>query len=1133
MQRAAFAGSLSAVRGLAPLLTLALWRSTSGLKMLVLLGAGVFVAATLLAAAPIYARAMADLGLTFAIRDELAGRERTRVEFRQVPLQTAEGETLRAAVEQRIDERLGWFRADQSRSIRLGLFSAYHEGEADRRGAPLGMPQSFAGYESHVQLTEGRLPETTAPGEPIEVAMSQRAARDGRFRLGETFELREAFDNCVRSIQVEPFPPPPPPCDNSIAFTYAQRVTLVGIIEPLDEADPFWTAPLAQVFPSFILQIDGAGPVLPMFTTEATLLDNFGATHPGYLVDVAWSVYANTEALNRANVDRAAADLRGLYTELEPYGAYAFSPLRDTLESFGDTADYQQTPLTILLLQITGIALFYVGLIAAIVVERQSQEIALLRSRGATLPQIALLYALQGLVIGVPAVILAPWLAAAATALLGLTPTFHDVSNGDLLPVTMVPLAYPLAILGVVLSLVALLVPVMAVAARGSLAVRRAESRPGRSVIQRYYLDLVLAGGAILLLVELRQRDSVFTPSSTGGVSSDPLLLASPALAIAAAAALILRFNPLLLRLLSWFARSVPAPALSLGLWQLVRNSGQYTRLALLLMMAVAVGTFAASYTTTAEASYRDRANHLAGADLRAGSSSAATRTFDPAVVEPAALALPGVERATAVIRTTAGVATAGSSASNFQLLGIDPATAPDLLWSRDDYADAPLARVLRRVAPGAGGVGLAIPVGSTELSVRVRPNEDMEGVIVRAGIRGAGGAYRTIDLGELVPGTDWQELRGPLVPSFGKIVEPPFELLALTFSNPTSRSAERYISFDDITAIGPGGPVLIEGFEAGGAWTTFPDRTPTVDRFEILPDAAATGAAGGRYAFRPGPSNELRGIYLNNFLTPLPIVVSDSFLARTGATVGSAAMLVVNLDTLVPVVIVDHFALLPTTTTAAGPVIVIDRDALTRWSELSDHLGTPRVGPAEIWFDLAEGADEAALTAALIEPPFRLDRAVSRSAELERANRNPLIAAGGSGILALAFVAVLGLVGAALITQLLASVARRRVELAVTRALGLSRGQVVRMLALEYGVVVVTGVIAGVVLGLFVSGQMLSFLEVTQSGARVEPPFELKTEWLVVAGAAVLVAASCVAALVVVARDLSRPNEAAALRAE
>ena len=100
-------------------------------------------------------------------------------------------------------------------------------------------------------------------------------------------------------------------------------------------------------------------------------------------------------------------------------------------------------------------------------------------------------------------------------------------------------------------------------------------------------------------------------------------------------------------------------------------------------------------------------------------------------------------------------------------------------------------------------------------------------------------------------------------------------------------------------------------------------------------------------------------------------------------------------------------------------------------------------------------------------------------------------------------------------------------------RALGLSKGQVLRMLAFEYALVVVLGVIVGVVLGLVVGRQMLSFLNVTETGGRVVPPFVLQTRWSVVAVGVAGVLLIFGGALAFAVRVLAGTSDAQALRTE
>ena len=183
------------------------------------------------------------------------------------------------------------------------------------------------------------------------------------------------------------------------------------------------------------------------------------------------------------------------------------------------------------------------------------------------------------------------------------------------------------------------------------------------------------------------------------------------------------------------------------------------------------------------------------------------------------------------------------------------------------------------------------------------------------------------------------------------------------------------------------------------------------------------------------------------------------------------------------------------------------------------------------MWLDLAPGADRAPIIEALDELGLR--RIVDQEATLESVRSNPLIAASGTGILSVSFVATLALVAVALLVSLWMAIQRRRVEFAVLGAIGLTRRQVMAVLGLEYAIVGAVGVAAGVLVGQFVGRRMLSFLDVTEAGLPVEPGFVLQTEWTFVIVGAAAVAAVFAVALVATVQALSRTSDAAVLRTE
>ena len=120
---------------------------------------------------------------------------------------------------------------------------------------------------------------------------------------------------------------------------------------------------------------------------------------------------------------------------------------------------------------------------------------------------------------------------------------------------------------------------------------------------------------------QLDRRGSLVTEGFFGEQSVDPVMLLTPAFFILTVGIVFLRLFPLVLRLLAWVVARAQGAAILIGMWQLVRNPVHYSRLVLLLMLATAVGMFAASFGATLDRSYADRACLRVRRRLRASTS--------------------------------------------------------------------------------------------------------------------------------------------------------------------------------------------------------------------------------------------------------------------------------------------------------------------------------------------------------------------------------------------------------------------------------------------------------------------------------------------------------------------------------
>src|SRR6185436_3898941 len=112
---------------------------------------------------------------------------------------------------------------------------------------------------------------------------------------------------------------------------------------------------------------------------------------PGIPAEFRVTHFADIRRLNSANIGRVRDDIARLRDRLEAIGATANSGMEAPLRDFQGRADFNQIPLLLLLIQVVDIAIYYVLLVSTLLVERRSEEIAMLRSRGASVGQVVML----------------------------------------------------------------------------------------------------------------------------------------------------------------------------------------------------------------------------------------------------------------------------------------------------------------------------------------------------------------------------------------------------------------------------------------------------------------------------------------------------------------------------------------------------------------------------------------------------------------------------------------------------------------------------------------------------------------------------------------------------------------------
>ena len=526
-------------------------RLTDDWKLLLAIFAGVSIAATLLAGAPIYVATLERQGINTAI-------DRADQSFLNI-FTAASHITLSRAEIDRTEQALGDAIADNIPTIYRGRerylkTSTFLVGTQDnpfperlRTGdetlVSRGYFQYMSNLEDHVTFTQGRMASDSVTWEgdipKVEAVVGADSISAFDVDLGHTVQFAPSMSGPTR-VAVE----------------------IVGFIEPTDPTEEFWQqnpnlflnpAPLEEL-PDVGVEINPEEPPLAIFVTHEALVEGVGKAYPGTQVTSNWFVFIDKEGLKTWSKDETRTRIAKMESDvsLAMSGSAVFTGITTMLNRFERRSFFTSVPLLLLLVVMTITVLYYILMMVSYLVTSREPDVALLRSRGVSSWHLARIYALEGLAITLIAVAIAPFLAGAAIALAGKLPYFEQITLGEFLPVSFGWL--PLAVAaGTGLLCLAIYVVPGVVGARSGLIVHRLRSSrpPSAPFFQRYYVDvgLMVIGG--LVFWELFSRGQVVSGGLFDHARVNEALLFAPVLLLTVVALLFMRFFPLIVRYFS------------------------------------------------------------------------------------------------------------------------------------------------------------------------------------------------------------------------------------------------------------------------------------------------------------------------------------------------------------------------------------------------------------------------------------------------------------------------------------------------------------------------------------------------------------------------------------------------------
>ncbi len=685
------------------ILRIALRRLWSQRVLMFCLGLGLLAAVALSASIPLYADAAQSRVLQAALADKAAGRPPYAFLFRYIGAWHGAVEwdayaPADAYLTNQAANALGLPLTALVRHVRTENLSLFADaGDATRYDRQQPLAWASIGFISdlaeHIELLEGGLPaDAAADADAVDVLVSAALADKLGLQAGERYVLFGRTDAAAIPVRV------------------------AGVWVPRDPAEAFW-----------FYQPRAFDEVL--FVREATFRDRLAPALRGEVGQAVWYLIFDGSGLRAGQVDAFLARLAALQARLAgllPNSSLDASPA-DALRSYRQANSTLTLQLTLFSLPLLALALYFIGLTGGMVVRRQQGEIAIWRSRGASAGQVLAVYAVERLLLGLPAVGLGLWLGRALAGWLGGVRSFLALGLPAISgqpPVLLNTTAGLFALAAGLAGAAASLLPALSASRHTIITYKWAQARAlRRPWWQRGFLDLALLLAPLYGYYVLRRQGALTLPGLNGPGAdpfSNPLLFLTPVLFCYALALLSVRLYPLVLAGLAALAERLPGVTALLALRQLARVPAGYIGPLALLILTLSLAAFTASMALTLDTSLADQAYYRAGADLRLaelGENTAETPVGGPGLggqIAPAAvraeaqwvflpvsehLEVPGVVAAARVGNFTA-LARPGDRTEVGRLLGVDRVDFVQVAYFRPEFAGGEsLGSLMNRLA--------------------------------------------------------------------------------------------------------------------------------------------------------------------------------------------------------------------------------------------------------------------------------------------------------------------------------------------------------------------------------------------------------------------------------------------------
>lgn len=539
---------------------------------------------------------------------------------------------------------------------------------------------SLSDIENRISLIQGKLPENAPSDGVYEVLISDRAMKELKLVLGETYSVLEI--GFISNEEKE-----------------LLKVKICGVFSAKAGNELYWGRGRYSVLDKNFL----VGQDLLLF-----LLDNIKEIN---LKKAEWTFYFDYRSIKIDNTD----DIINTYKEQQRWGMNMnigiYSPLEEVIGGYAVRKSQLSITLWFLTIPLMIIVALYTIMITGLIVKNDSNEIAVLKSRGAGTMQIFLTYIIESLFVALLASISGPFVAIFICRVIGASNGFLQFVNRKALDLNMDMRIFLYSFAAGFIFLICMLIPAFNASRVSIVQYKRSKLNTDlkKPLWQRLYLDVIVLIVTAYGYYGYKNRQDILGMTGLSGeeLAVDPLLYFISTFFILGICLLFLRIYPLVVRAVFRLGEKWWNPVAYFSLINVGRADRNLQFIMVFVVLALAFGIMNANQARAINRNIEDKVKYELGADVviepynnlkhleyelptLAGEpitgSSSSDVEYIPPPYEEGFKKIEGVEHMTKVIvNDSASLSIGKINLRNMRVIGIIPHEFGNIAWFRND----------------------------------------------------------------------------------------------------------------------------------------------------------------------------------------------------------------------------------------------------------------------------------------------------------------------------------------------------------------------------------------------------------------------------------------------------------------